>query len=235
MVSHSASIFHDERSMQATKAHLLINDNPLLFLEIADLELMFKASNQFVDCATHSKYSNGFDLREGARDLSVENTPTILIDTCCDVVGGQDEGSDGADAETQDADADTGVRRDHSRLLRLLSNSSDECNAASAAVEDVEAFLPPSPCCPPGVRLRLRSRRAKDRIPSRFFRSLQYEFNSSTEDVSSTADQNVFRFPNLNAPLTPDTTSSATSEIEGFIFTPAAFPNLHLKTDFFTP
>lgn len=247
MVSHSASMSHNERSMEASKEHLLINANPLLFLEIADMEHMFMASNQLVDNATHSKNDNGFDLREGPTDLlkvSVRettemNTPTILIDSCCDdnVVGGRDRDSDDA-KETQDVD--TGG--DHCRLLRLLSNSSDECNSAVTAVQDIEAFLPASPCCPDGTRLRLRSRRAKDRIPSRFFRSLQNEFDSSTEDVSAPVlsssdqrDQTVFRSPHLNASLTPDTPSSATSELEGFIFTPVAFPNLHLKTDFFAP
>ena len=204
------------------------------------------ASNQLIDYATHSKYSNGFGLREGTADLlessvketTEKRTPTILIDSCCDdnVVGEEGQVEDSGDEkETQDVNAS----RDHSRLLRLLSNSSDECNSTIAPTDDIEAFLPESPCCPPGVRLRLRSRRAKDRIPSRFFRSLQHEFDSSTEDVSSpvpsSSDQNIFRFPQLNASITPDTASSANSELEGFIFTPAAFPNLHLKNDFFAP
>ena len=179
----------------------------------------------------------------------------------------------------QEADVETACEsettRHHSRLLRLLSNSNETITGpidttiilapksvdSTAAVESPsetaattiggdEVFPPPPP---PGVRLRIRSRRARDRIPSRVFRSLQHDFDSSsTEDIhqeyqemsSSSVIQyrttgvdgppnsnnqqqpNVFRFSHLFASITPETPSSANSEMEGF-FLPSHQYSVH--------
>jgi hypothetical protein len=148
----------------------------------------------------------------------------------------------------QDVYTESEVTHHHSRLLRLLSGdlggvesvSGGEAGALSAptstpsASETEATVLPPNL---PGVRLRIRSLRAKDRIPSRVFRSLQHEFDSSTEDITQAVISSppplspnqisqmtsgfigysgFFRYSRLYASVTPETPSSATSELEGF-------------------
>jgi hypothetical protein len=148
----------------------------------------------------------------------------------------------------QDVDTESSeVTHHHSRLLRLLSGDlggvesvggGDALSAPTStpSASETEAnVLPPNL---PGVRLRIRSLRAKDRIPSRVFRSLQHEFDSSTEDIAQAVvssppplspNQNgpltnsgfigysgFFRYSRLYASVTPETPSSATSELEGF-------------------
>lgn len=148
----------------------------------------------------------------------------------------------------QEADVDTEseAAHHHSRLLRLLSNdlgadasSGGETGVRSSPTSPPSASETEAPFMPlilPGVRLRIRSLRAKDRIPSRVFRSLQHEFDSSTEDIvqavvssptpgspqtgqhpsGSTGHSSFFRYSRLYASVTPETPSSATSELEGF-------------------
>lgn len=154
----------------------------------------------------------------------------------------------------RNSDHDVDVNREseathhHSRLLRLLSGNlggveglkGGETGSISAptstpsASETEATVLPPNL---PGVRLRIRSLRAKDRIPSRIFRSLQHEFDSSTEDITQAVVSSppplspnqisqltsgfsghfgIFRSSRLYASVTPETPSSATSELEGF-------------------
>lgn len=157
-------------------------------------------------------------------------------------------GADVKRSSDQEADVDTEseAAHHHSRLLRLLSNdlggdgsSGGETGVRSSptsppsASETETSFMP---LTLPGVRLRIRSLRAKDRIPSRVFRSLQHEFDSSTEDIvqavissppplspaagqlpSGTAGHSsFFRYSRLYASVTPETPSSATSELDGF-------------------
>lgn len=143
-------------------------------------------------------------------------------------------------SDQDEVDTESEAAHHHSRLLRLLSGelcdgpSGGEAPTSTPSASETEAnFLPPDM---PGVRLRVRSLRAKDRIPSRVFRSLQHEFDSSTEDIvqavvssppplsihqtgqltSSTIGSNFFRYSRLYASVTPETPSSATSELEGF-------------------
>lgn len=166
----------------------------------------------------------------------------------------------GSEREVEVDTCELETTRHHSRLLRLLSSNNETGTIGAAAVlspntESVdlsetataitpggdEVFPPPPP---PGVRLRMRSRRARDRIPSRVFRSLQQDFDSSSTEethcqeyqeispsldcpslitqrgvggpLNSSNQQNVFRFSHLFASLTPETPSSANSEMEGF-------------------
>ena len=172
--------------------------------------------------------------------------PTILVDNCVDDAASSEQSAAAVSVEdsyssqmndTNESDCvTTRDGKEHSRLLRLLSDDAVESSFEQAAAfmpatlaEEMETFLPASPCLP-GVRLRIRSRRAKDRIPSRLFRSLQQEFDSSIEDMTSPAlvlsDQPFFRFPHLTPSLkTPETPSSATSELEGF------FSHVKLQND----
>lgn len=136
-----------------------------------------------------------------------------------------------SDLETDDSDA---AADHHSRLLRLLSSEtgnqeekpdSPVARTGSPETDPANVFLPLEL---PGVRLRVRSLRAKDRIPSRLFRSLQHEFDSSSEDVRQPSSSSAsppghagvsagfFRFPHLYASVTPETPSSAASELETF-------------------
>ena len=116
----------------------------------------------------------------------------------------------------------------HSRLFRLISNEGDDdtksemMNFASGSnfSEEIDSFMPPSF---PGTRLRIRSRRAKDHIPSRAFRILQQEFDftsSNSEDISSPCSLEQFRFTNNNHSIsqTPESHSSATSDTDAFDF-----------------
>lgn len=146
-----------------------------------------------------------------------------------------------------DVDTESETTHHHSRLLRLLSGDlgtdgvrDAETGALSvptstpSASETEANFLPPNL---PGVRLGIRSLRAKDRIPSRVFRSLQHEFDSSTEDITQAVisspppfspnhtnqltsgfigHSGFFRYSRLYASVTPETPSSATSELDGF-------------------
>lgn len=176
------------------------------------------ASNKLNDFSTRAKHSDCSRSSE---------RPAILVDNCQDSqqTTSMENHFPVKDAGENDP-ATTRDAREHSRLLRLLSDDGvestgfDQTEAFKPATlaQEMEAFLPASACLP-GVRLRIRSRRAKDRIPSRLFRSLQQEFDSSSEDVTSPflCDQPLFRFPHLNPSLkTPETPSSATSELEGF-------------------
>ena len=147
--------------------------------------------------------------------------------------------------------SDGGPKSHHSRLLRLLSNDDDDDDDDDrnghvpeqqrqhqphqpvVVVDEIGSFmLPPlPPLAPPGggseVRLRVRSKRARDRIPSRAFRFLQQEFdpgNSASEDnVSSSlssfehsfvgvhdSNRNRQRRHQMNS-LTPESPSSAAS------------------------
>lgn len=148
----------------------------------------------------------------------------------------QSQAENKSDLET-DGESDAAADH-HSRLLRLLSNetSPQEAKGDSPETDPASMFLPVEL---PGVRLRVRSLRAKDRIPSRLFRSLQHEFDSSSEDIrqlssssasppahpasGSQASAGIFRFPHLYASVTPETPSSATSELEAF------FPSAQAK------
>lgn len=143
-----------------------------------------------------------------------------------------------------DHETESDTLHHHSRLLRLLSGDLGSADASGRG-DDAARSSPTSPSpilagenetlfmplTLPGVRLRARSLRAKDRIPSRVFRSLQVEFDSSTEDivqatspsgldqVASSGSTNTgpfFRYSRLYASVTPETPSSATSELEGF-------------------
>ncbi len=148
----------------------------------------------------------------------------------------------------QDVDTESSeVTHHHSRLLRLLSGDLGGVESASGgdalsaptstpSASETEANVLPANL--PGVRLRVRSLRAKDRIPSRVFRSLQHEFDSSTEDIAQAVVSSppplspnqmgqmtnsgfigysgFFRYSRLYASVTPETPSSATSELEGF-------------------
>lgn len=165
-------------------------------------------------------------------------------------------GAEAKRTSDQEADLDTEseATNHHSRLLRLLSSdlgstSGAETGARSSPTSPPSASETEAPFLPlvlPGVRLRVRSLRAKDRIPSRVFRSLQqdFDFDSSTEDISQavvssppplspqcnqpmasgvTGQTNFFRYSRLYASVTPETPSSATSELEGF-FPPPQYP-----------
>ena len=188
----------------------------------------------------------------------------------------EDQGCDDITACEEQESEKTATHR-HSRLLRLLSNnetvaetislssngeqisstatttstkSDQETTTTATTVEEV---FPPPPNLP-GVRLRMRSKRARDRIPSRVFQSLQHDFdNSSTEDIhqaflaglgqealasplndnssSSSIHQgnHVLRFSRFYSSITPETPSSANSEMEGF-FLPTGCNNHHPST-----
>lgn len=151
-----------------------------------------------------------------------------------------------SDQDVDIIDTESEATHHHSRLLRLLSGDlgsvegvlsvlPDPSTSTPSLSENEATVLPPNL---PGVRLRIRSLRAKDRIPSRIFRSLQHEFDSSTEDLSQAVvssppplspnhisqltsgfigqHSGFFRYSRLYASVTPETPSSATSELEGF-------------------
>ncbi len=176
--------------------------------------------------------------------------PTILIDNCEDqflmdhlpvdqLVPDQESDLNNSDHSAmtnsvelkpsdQDADVDTEseATHHHSRLLRLLSSEAETLHSLpphpQVPTAELEAAFQP---LQPGVRLRIKSKRAKDRIPSRVFRSLQHEFDSSTEDIQQSSSSSsaahppasaFFRYSHLYASVTPETPSSATSELEGF-------------------
>lgn len=87
------------------------------------------------------------------------------------------------------SDTDVATKQQpHSRLLRLLS--ADATTDADSAA-------------PNGYRLRLRSCRARDRIPSRVFSLLQREFDG-LNDAEDAASGSLFS-------LTPESPSSAAS------------------------
>ena len=157
------------------------------------------------------------------------SAPSILIDK---YEGEADVQSDHSGVTNQEEDTESEANHHHSRLLRLLSGDELLCdggvaenNPSTSENESGNSFLPPDM---PGVRLRVRSLRAKDRIPSRVFRSLQHEFDSSSEDIVQQASpppsphhqtvigSNYFRYSRLYASVTPETPSSATSELDGF-------------------
>lgn len=203
------------------------------------------------------------DGQQSGTVVNMATTPSILIDNYEEVVSSQqitlDEGDQQSDmnnsdhspmtnsvelklrcASDQDADVDTEseMTHHHSRLLRLLSNEADALDSlpphptAAHPVAELEAAFQP---LQPGVRLRIKSRRAKDRIPSRVFRSLQHEFDSSTEDIqqavvqsssSSSAAASSSAHLYASTAVTPETPSSATSELEGF-FQASLIKTLH--------
>ena len=221
----------------------------------ADMELVFMSSNSpeltsrknSVDSCPIQTEKRTEDSAAAVRTdagLNKPSAPSILIDDYEEKPEGiaqADVQSDHNSAETKpasssDHDDDTeSEAAHHSRLLRLLSGvelcdgpSGDAPTSTPSASETEASFLPPDM---PGVRLRVRSLRAKDRIPSRVFRSLQHEFDSSTEDIVqaspplspqhqtgqlSTIGSNFFRYSRLYASVTPETPSSATSELDGF-------------------
>ena len=160
-------------------------------------------------------------MAAAAPSIVIENHRSCGMDA--ESCGGGDQSGSDSQSESE------GPRSHHSRLLRLLSNDQDVADTLPGAdlggesydpcrstvlADEMMAFLPPSL---PGVRLRIKSKRAKDRIPSRVFRFLQQEFDSSpSEDVSSMSsfDYNAFYRPSSqlhSLSLTPESRSSAAS------------------------